>query len=483
MAQVMLRKVHVASIPHLVRCCASFSRLSFRDDRLLYVVGRRVRKFLKDDETSPRNVLGNAGITGIGDANLYLAGTRSEGGTEQDDEDALLSPPPRFFDSPAVTMSVLSQLLEVYASYDERHRIYLESRATIARVAYYMHWLGVWHEPFCNYLRHEFLHSPDFEDECPLVALEYDTEDPREVWNQQYRTGGRVLHRLRQRRAEWREKKLVERSRGLRSHQLLEGQGDRECQNRDMNHPDDHVDQNLQNSVLEKLDEDDVNSKIPVLASSLKPPSQIRAENLSGLILARATTLAFSAFGHHDVRFLDQLLALYQRCLEKKTDKTVEFTQNFACKRFVTALVACRWSGADFGNLTLQTLRDLMPDMVGPAAASFLAEVPEPREGGKKLLSFCPYSIVVPSSKQMLSTEPEADTNVSSSVLHEEVSAAIEKVREEEAETVGSENIFGNNQAKDRRFEHFCGLYFVDTLFPAPSGPVRSFTDSSSCFE
>ena len=55
-ADAMLRKVDCANVPQLVKCCSAFTRLGFRDDRLLFVLSRRVRKLLKEDMLATTNL-------------------------------------------------------------------------------------------------------------------------------------------------------------------------------------------------------------------------------------------------------------------------------------------------------------------------------------------------------------------------------------------------------------------------------------------
>ncbi len=210
----------------------------------------------------------------------------------------------------------------------------------------------------------------------------------------------------------------------------------------------------------------------PCFAETHKPDAMIKEDNLSALIISRATTLAFSLYGHTDLGFLNRLLTIWNSDCDdifekdnsatndegcsssssitsrtsiskpknpfKLEDKTEEMTQNFATRRFCTALVSCRFFVPQrslfrcfFHGFSLRNLRNLMPDLYcrtttsgttdGPQARQQSAEdsnttsAPQSHKGNKTFLT----QITV-GPQEILATVPKPDDNVgNSSVLHD----------------------------------------------------------------
>ncbi|CAD7969192.1 unnamed protein product [Amoebophrya sp. A120] len=548
-AEIMLRKIDRANPTQVIRCVSAFTRLNFRDDRVLYVMGRRIRKCLKEDQTS-----------------LVVQQREAGGFLDRFATHESKFYPSRFFEPCAASFPAFCQLLEIYArtSYvdapaltrvfryliEEKPRMWVESRANIGRFAYYCHWLGVWHDGYLGYLKKEFLYSSEFEDEVALFDAATRPEIGREknayLDKEDKTKGGLQLHRLREKRVEWRKQMEMEANETKEQQECVEVEDILTSTST----------KNLQlsavvvpSSTCTSTSTKSVPPSFPCFAETHKPDAMIKEDNLSALIISRATTLAFSLYGHTDLGFLNRLLTIWNSdCDEifekddgttandegcssssssitsrtstskpspfKLEDKTEEMTQNFASRRFCTALVSCRFFVPQrsllrcfFHGFSLRNLRNLMPDLYcsptsgttdGPRGQA--GQQLSPAEDFSNTTSARPQSHktfltqITVGPQEILATVPKPDDNVgNSSVLHEEVSAAVESVYKMPVVVMpqgkgrkGNEKQLHDHAEPEpwKKFERFCGLYFVDTVLP-PGGKVlkASATPGSGCVE
>ncbi len=97
-AEIMLRKIDRANPTQVIRCVSAFTRLNFRDDRVLYVMGRRIRKCLKEDQTS-----------------LVVQQREAGGFLDRFATQESKFYPSRFFEPCTASFPAFCQLLEIYA--------------------------------------------------------------------------------------------------------------------------------------------------------------------------------------------------------------------------------------------------------------------------------------------------------------------------------------------------------------------------------